>query len=172
MPTCLRASVVYMLTCLRASAIYVPTCQKRANFVFLPTNVPINVPTCYTACQCFNLACQRSKRRAKFSSIPLKKCCYYSYTYDIMYYDASYIKIVLDFIFLVLGKPPRGELRSPPPPATLKLTLILTQTLTSIGGQFSLGAIVRIPIFILHVILKKKMYGIFLFCYFLFLFFR
>ena len=34
------------------------TCQ-RANFSFLPANVPINVPTCQTACQCFNLACQR-----------------------------------------------------------------------------------------------------------------
>ena len=32
------------------------------------------------------------------------------------------------------------------PPPTLKLTLILIQTLTLTGGQFSSGAIVRIPL--------------------------
>ena len=47
----------------------VPTCQRG-----LRANVPINVPTCHTACQCFKLACQRVKRRANFSNIPLTKC--------------------------------------------------------------------------------------------------
>ena len=35
-----------------------------------------------------------------------------------MYYDASYIKIALDFIFMVLGKPPRGKFPPPPNPKT------------------------------------------------------
>ena len=72
-PTCLRASVVYVPTCLRAGAVYVPTCQKRANFSFLLASVPMNLPTCHTACQYFNLACQRAKRCARFSSFPLTK---------------------------------------------------------------------------------------------------
>ena len=63
-----------MTTCLRASVVYVPTCQKRANFSFLRVNVPINLPTCHTACQFFNLECQRAKRGANFSNIPLTKC--------------------------------------------------------------------------------------------------
>ena len=67
-PTSLHASVVYVPTCLLASVVYVPTCQKRANFSFLRANVPINVPTCHTACQCFNLACKHAKRRANVST--------------------------------------------------------------------------------------------------------
>ena len=70
-PTCQRACVPAWFTCQRAC---VPTCQKRANFSFLRANVPINVPTCHTTCECFKLACQRVKRRAKFSNIPLTKC--------------------------------------------------------------------------------------------------
>ena len=42
---------------------------------------------------------------------------------------------------MVLWQLPRGKL-----PPTLKLTLTLTQTLTLTEGQFSSGAIVRIPI--------------------------
>ena len=41
------------------------TCQ-RACFSLNGT-VTINVPACHTACQCVNLACQRTKRRANFS---------------------------------------------------------------------------------------------------------
>ena len=55
-PACQRgqpASVVYVPTCLHASIVYVLTCQKRASCSFLRANVPINVPTCYTACHCF-----------------------------------------------------------------------------------------------------------------------
>ena len=37
----------------------VPTRQKRANILFLRANVPVNVPTCHTACQ-------RAKRSASF----------------------------------------------------------------------------------------------------------
>ena len=59
-PSCLRANVVYMPTCLRASVVYVSTCL-RASISFLCTNVPINVPTCHTACQ-------RAKRLADFST--------------------------------------------------------------------------------------------------------
>ena len=43
-------------------------CQKRTNFLFLRANVPTNASTCYTACQCFNLACQRAKWGANFST--------------------------------------------------------------------------------------------------------
>ena len=64
-PACQRA--------LRANLVYVqracvPTCQKRASFLFLRANVPITVPTCHKACQCFNLPCQGAKRRVKFST--------------------------------------------------------------------------------------------------------
>ena len=34
-------------------------------------NVPIHVPTCHTAGQCFKLACHRTKERVNFSNIPL-----------------------------------------------------------------------------------------------------
>ena len=93
MPTCLRASVIYVLTaCL-------PTHQKSANFSFLCANEPIKVPTCHTPCQCFKLACQRVKKCINFSNTPLTKCWrkflyliikkkfnytwYYIYTYHI-----------------------------------------------------------------------------------------
>ena len=52
----------------RAKSANVLACQRG-----LRVNVPINVPTCHTACQCFKLACQRVSRRAKFSNIPLTK---------------------------------------------------------------------------------------------------
>ena len=48
--------------------VYLPACQKHANFSFLLVNVPKNVLTCQTACQCFNLVYQRAKRRASFST--------------------------------------------------------------------------------------------------------
>ena len=56
--TCERACVPPWFTCQRTC---VPTCQKRAKFSFY-------LPTCQTACHCFNLACQRAKRRANFST--------------------------------------------------------------------------------------------------------
>ena len=66
-----RVCVPAWFTCQRAC---VPSCQNRASFSFLRANVPINVLTCHVACQFFNLACQRAKRRANFSDIPLTKC--------------------------------------------------------------------------------------------------
>ena len=70
-PACqhgLRASVFACLrglvpTCLRASVVYVPTCQRVKS---VPSS-HFYVPTCHKARQCFNLACQRAKRRATFS---------------------------------------------------------------------------------------------------------
>ena len=88
-PTYLRASVVYLPTCLRASAVYLPTCL-RANFSFLHADAPYGVPmfqlgmpTWQTACQYFNLACQRAKRHVDFSNIPLTKC-YWKFLYFII----------------------------------------------------------------------------------------
>ena len=78
------------------------------------SNVPMNAPTCRTACQCFNLASQLAKRRASFSNIPLTKC-YRKFLYSIIIknstlylilqlyiyvYDASYIKIVFIYLFI------------------------------------------------------------------------
>ena len=50
--------------------VHVPTCQKSADFSFLRANKRANVPK---ACQPFNLACQRAKRRAIFSTSPAKR---------------------------------------------------------------------------------------------------
>ena len=47
-PACLRACVQ---SGQRANVL---ACE-RVNFSFLRSNVPINVPTCHTACQCFDL---------------------------------------------------------------------------------------------------------------------
>ena len=57
-------------TCQHAcvSIVYVPTCQNRVNFSFLHAYVTINVPTCYTACECFNSACKRANGRVSFST--------------------------------------------------------------------------------------------------------
>ena len=70
MPTCLRASAVYLPTCLRASVFYVPTClrtympkacqllictcQSANERASVPNGVPtfqIDVPTCQRTCQ-------------------------------------------------------------------------------------------------------------------------
>ena len=66
-------------TFLRVSAVYVPTCL-RANFLFLRASVPMNLPTCYRACQFFSLSCQffnlgyqHTKDHASFSNISLTK---------------------------------------------------------------------------------------------------
>ena len=65
--TCLCANVIYVPVCLRASVVYVPMCQKYGNFSFLRANVP----TCHTACQCFNLVCQRAKSMSIFQAFLL-----------------------------------------------------------------------------------------------------
>ena len=77
----LRAKVLSFQHGLRAQHASMPTCRKRANFSFLHANVLIDVPTCHTLCQCFNLACQffnlpcqHAKNCANFSNIPLTKC--------------------------------------------------------------------------------------------------
>ena len=56
-PTCLRASIVYVPTCLR---------HKRPNFSILCASVLINVLTCHNVCQCFKLKRQCAKRHANF----------------------------------------------------------------------------------------------------------
>ena len=57
---CQRVCVPAWFTCQCAC---VPICRKRANFLFY---MLINVPTCHMACQCFNLACQRTKWCGEF----------------------------------------------------------------------------------------------------------
>ena len=58
---------MHAMRTMRASVVYVPACQKHANFLFLLTNVPINL-----------LTCQRAKRRAIFSSSPANRCANFS----------------------------------------------------------------------------------------------
>ena len=72
-------------------------CQRglRANFSLLRANVPINVPTCYTACQCFNSACQLAIWRASFSKV-LRNAKWHFYT--LLLYNKLYI--LLDIIVL------------------------------------------------------------------------
>ena len=53
---CLHASMVYVSTCLCAN---MPKACQRLMFTF---------QFCHTACQCFNLECQRAKWYANFSS--------------------------------------------------------------------------------------------------------
>ena len=48
--TCQRACIPAWFTSQRTCVL---TCQKRAYFSFLRANMPINVPTCHNACQCF-----------------------------------------------------------------------------------------------------------------------
>ena len=81
-----------MLTCQCGLHANVPSRQNRGTFSFLRANVPINAPTCHKACQCFNLACQRAKKRANFSNIPLKKGKFYT----LLLYKRFYI--ILDII--------------------------------------------------------------------------
>ena len=86
-PTCLRALNYFVPTCLRALNYYVPTCPHLSR-AYVPTCLQIYIYfsclralifTCQRAiklanvpkvCQFFNLACQRAKRRANFSTSP------------------------------------------------------------------------------------------------------
>ena len=68
-PTCPRANVIkacqiLIFTCQRVSVSKV--CQRRSNFSTWRVNVP-------KVCQVFNLACQRAKRCANFSSFSAKR---------------------------------------------------------------------------------------------------
>ena len=53
-----------MLACQRGLRANVPACQGAKS---VPSS-HFHVPTCHKAWQCFNLACQRAKRRANFST--------------------------------------------------------------------------------------------------------
>ena len=59
-----RAMRVCLPTCLRASMVYVPT-YLRAN---VPKGYQLLILTCHKACQCFNLVCQCAKQHANFST--------------------------------------------------------------------------------------------------------
>ena len=120
--TCQRAYVLVQFTCQsvnlsKACQLLILTCQpakKRANvlranvskvyqlLIFTcqlankPANLPINLPTCHTACQCFNLACKRAKTRTNFSNIRFMKC-YWKFSI-LFYYKKFYI--ILDIIIM------------------------------------------------------------------------
>ena len=67
MPACQRGPPTNVLACQRGLRANVPACQ-RANGGSLRATMLIKVPKCHTACQCFNVAYQRAKRRAVFST--------------------------------------------------------------------------------------------------------
>ena len=84
--TCPRACMPawwYVPACLYPSLVNVPACQRAKSVQTSHFYVPLNVPTCYTICQCFTWRAkvpngvpifQLAKRCANFSSIPLTKC--------------------------------------------------------------------------------------------------
>ena len=74
--TCQRGLRANVLACQPGLRGNVPACQKRANVVFSRANVPINVSTCYTAWQCFKLACRRASFSTWRTNVP--KACHFS----------------------------------------------------------------------------------------------
>ena len=78
--TCQRACVPARFTCLRASVVYVPTYLRAKSVPTSHFHVPMNVPTCYKACQFSTLSCQffkmayqHAKDRTNFPNISLTK---------------------------------------------------------------------------------------------------
>ena len=63
-PACQRGLRANVLACQRGLRANVPACQGAKS---VPSS-HFHVPTCHKAWQCFNLACQRAKRRANFST--------------------------------------------------------------------------------------------------------
>ena len=63
-PACQRGLRANVLTCQRDLRANVPACHHAKS---VPT-FHFYVPACHTACQCFNLACQRDKWRANIST--------------------------------------------------------------------------------------------------------
>ena len=63
-PACQRGSHANLLACQRGLRANVPECRCVKNVL----TSHFYVPTCHKTCQFFNLACQRAKRRANFST--------------------------------------------------------------------------------------------------------
>ena len=85
--------------CQRGLRANVPTCQRTKSVPtshVLRANMPVNVTSCHTASQYFNLACQLTKRRADFSNIPLRNAKGNFYT--LLLYKKFYI--ILDIIVI------------------------------------------------------------------------
>ena len=109
LPTCQRglranvlaASVVYVLTCFcanlpKACQLLIFTYQRSNKRATVPYGVPmfqLGMPTCQMVFQCFNLACQRLKRCANFSNIPLTKC-YGKFLYFIIVKNSTSLLIL------------------------------------------------------------------------------
>ena len=96
---CLRGLRANMLACqhglranvLKACQLLIFTCQRANKRFNVPYGVPVfqlGLPMCQTACQFFNLGCQRAKRRASFSNIALTK------------YLGKFLYFILDIIVI------------------------------------------------------------------------
>ena len=97
------ACVPAWFTCQRAC---MPRCQKRAKFSLLCANVrqgvamfQLGMPTCQTACQFFNSACQRAKEHANF--LNAKGNLYTLLLYKIFYIILDIILIHVMYVFIV-----------------------------------------------------------------------
>ena len=128
-PTCLRDLCASVFACQRGLRANVPTCwcglcanvpkacqlliytcqraNERANVPYGVSIFQLGVPTCQKVCQIFKHSSYEMLRE-----ISILYTRYYRYAY--MCYDVSYIKIVSDFISMVLGKLPQGKLSSNP----------------------------------------------------------
>ena len=110
-PACqsgLRANVLSHQRALRANVFAYPrglrvNMPKRANFLFLRPNIPINVPKCHKACQCFNLRCQHDKQFFKHSSYEILReisiLYYYIKTSTLYFIDIIVIHIICICIY-------------------------------------------------------------------------
>ena len=92
--TCLRSWVPAWFMCQRACVLVWFTCQRAK---LAPTShfyLPINVPTCHTACQFFNLPCQLVKDVPIFQTFFSRNAKKYSY--NLLIYKIFYL--ILDII--------------------------------------------------------------------------
>ena len=99
---CLHSNVFYVPAYQLISVINVPTCL-RVSVSFLRAKVPNGVPmfqlgVCQTACQFFNLGCQRARRRADFLNIPLNE----TREISILHYYIKKFYIILDIICICI----------------------------------------------------------------------
>ena len=95
-PACQRVLRACVPARSRCQCACVPTCQSVPSSYFLRANVPKNVRMCHTACQCFNLACQRPKSVPIFQTFLLRNAKGNSYT--LLLYERFYI--ILDIILI------------------------------------------------------------------------
>ena len=94
MPTCQRGRRANVLPCQHGLCVNVPACQ-------LAKSVPTShfyVPTCHTACQCFNLdlKCQCAKWHANFSTwMP-------TYQNACQFFKHSSYEMLSDYLYFII----------------------------------------------------------------------